>query len=185
MTVPGGEDRPDSARVSVLTDSETATLGSLLERMFPSDELGPGALEIGVLDYLRGALAGAYAELLPTYRQALAVIDRIATREFGHGFAHLQPDRQDAIVDRLERGHIEELRDSASVGFFEVVWQHLREGLFSDPTHGGNREMLGWRLIGFPGAQPGYSAEEQRLDAVITREPRSLADLRLRDVSGP
>ena len=63
-------------------------------------------------------------------------------------------------------------RDSSS-----FLWQHLREGLFCDPIHGGNQGMAGWRLIGFPGAQFGYSADEQRLDVVIRREPRSVAQL--------
>ena len=36
--------------------------------------------------------------------------------------------------------------------------------------------MLGWRFLGFPGAQFGYTEAEQRLDAPITCEPRSVAD---------
>jgi len=160
-----------------LTAAEAGTLGALLERMFPADELGPGALEIGVLDYLERALAGPYAELVPLYRRALAGIDEAARAEYGWAFDDLPPENQDVLIDRLERRQLEGVDQSDGPAFFDLVWRHLREGLFADPIHGGNRNMLGWRLIGFPGAQPGYTATEQRLDVVITREPRSVADL--------
>jgi hypothetical protein len=156
-----------------LTAAEGATLGALLERMFPADELGPGALEIGVLDYLQRALGGAYAGLLPVYRAALAGLDQAA----GQPFATLPAERQDALIEHLERRDLAAIEQSAAAGFFEVVWQHLREGLFADPIHGGNRDMAGWRLIGFPGAQTGYSAAEQQLDVIITKPPQSVGDL--------
>ena len=30
------------------------------------------------------------------------------------------------------------------------------EGFFSDPIHGGNRDMVGWKMIGFPGIRYDY-----------------------------
>jgi gluconate 2-dehydrogenase gamma chain len=30
------------------------------------------------------------------------------------------------------------------------------EGFFSDPIHGGNRDMAGWKMIGFPGIRYDY-----------------------------
>jgi gluconate 2-dehydrogenase gamma chain len=30
------------------------------------------------------------------------------------------------------------------------------EGFFADPIYGGNRDMAGWKLIGFPGARYDY-----------------------------
>jgi hypothetical protein len=168
--------RPDEPPAA-LTPVETATLSALIERLFPADNLGPGAVEIGVVDYLMGAFAGPYHGLLRVYRLGLAALEAVAQREHRQPFADLPAEQQDTIIARLERRQLQELRDTNAEDFFEVVWQHLREGLFSDPIHGGNRQMLGWRLIAFPGAQYGYTAEEQRLDVVITREPRSVADL--------
>jgi gluconate 2-dehydrogenase alpha chain len=168
---------PDEPRAA-LTPGETATLSALMERLFPADDLGPGAVEIGVVDYLVRAFAGPYNGWLPVYRRGLAALDAAAQREHGLPFAGAPAEHRDAIIAQLERRQVEELEDTDAEDFFEVVWQHLREGLFSDPIHGGNRQMLGWRLIGFPGAQYGYTAEDQQLDVVITREPRSVADLR-------
>ncbi len=158
--------------IRALNRDELSVLGALLERLFPSDELGPGALEIGVLEYVQGALSGPYGQLLPVYRSGLAALNQIALETCKRNFVDLPSDQQDGIVEQLEQDRVR-----GAEGFFNVVWQHLREGLFSDPIHGGNQGMLGWRLIGFPGAQFGYSAEEQRLDVVINREPRSVAQL--------
>ena len=52
--------------------------------------------------------------------------------------------------------------------FFEALLQHTREGLFADPVHGGNRGMLGWRLLGHPGAQRGYGPRPTSPDARST-----------------
>jgi gluconate 2-dehydrogenase gamma chain len=60
------------------------------------------------------------------------------------------------LIGRLDQRQIAEIEQSEAAGFFELVWQHLREGLFADPIHGGNRDLAGWKLIGFPGAYANY-----------------------------
>jgi len=42
--------------------------------------------------------------------------------------------------------------------------------MFSGPVYGGNKGAAGWKLIGFPGAQYAYSAEEMRADADLSRK---------------
>jgi gluconate 2-dehydrogenase gamma chain len=67
--------------------------------------------------------------------------------------------------------------------FFGAVRLHTIEGMFCDPMYGGNRNAIGWKLIGFPGAQWGYSAEQMRLGFDATTIPvKTLADLRLERV---
>jgi gluconate 2-dehydrogenase gamma chain len=41
--------------------------------------------------------------------------------------------------------------------FFETVRYHVLEGVFCEPQYGGNRDMIGWRLVNFPGQQFGYA----------------------------
>src|SRR5258708_32298412 len=117
-----------------------------------------GALEIGVAAYIDAALGGVYAAYLPHYRTLLKALDRAA----GGDFAGLA-DRT-AILDAFERDTLPGLPREEAQTSFDIVWRHVREGLFCDPVHGGNRNFAGWRAIGFPGAQFGYRAEEQRLD---------------------
>jgi len=33
----------------------------------------------------------------------------------------------------------------------------MGEGTFCDPIYGGNLNLVGWKMIGYPGAQPAYS----------------------------
>jgi len=60
-----------------------------------------------------------------------------------------------------------------------VVREHTIEGFFCDPVYGGNRDAVGWRLVGFPGAQWGYTAEQMQPGFDATSIPiKTLADLR-------
>ena len=40
--------------------------------------------------------------------------------------------------------------------------EHAIEGFFCDPVYGGNRNAVGWRLVGFPGVHWGYTAEQMK-----------------------
>ena len=124
---------------------------AVFERMFPDDEHGPGAPEIGVVTYIDRALAGAYREQLPVYRNGLALLDSTSQAKFGVRFASASAAEQDGLLTDLERGEISGwvLPDQAS--FFALLRSHLQEGLFSDPAYGGNRDKLGWRFLGHPG----------------------------------
>ncbi|STW69178.1 gluconate 2-dehydrogenase subunit gamma [Klebsiella pneumoniae] len=37
-----------------------------------------------------------------------------------------------------------------------ICCKNTREGFFSDPIHGGNKGMVGWTLINFPGARADF-----------------------------
>ena len=78
-----------------LSAREALTAEAVFERMFPADESGPGAFEIGVVNYLDRALAGTYREHLPIYRNGLALLDRVSQARFGLGFANASASAQD------------------------------------------------------------------------------------------
>jgi gluconate 2-dehydrogenase gamma chain len=62
----------------------------------------------------------------------------VITEEFhwpGEGFAGLSS--QDAAV--------------RAKAFFDMLVAHTREGFYSDPIYGGNRDLAGWKTIGFHG----------------------------------
>ena len=43
--------------------------------------------------------------------------------------------------------------------FFPMLVLHVRQGFYSDPVYGGNRDRIGWTVIGYPG--PSSLAETQ------------------------
>jgi gluconate 2-dehydrogenase alpha chain len=158
--------------VTALDGAERRTLDALVERFFPASGRTPGAAAIGVGDYIDRALAGAYRGHLPEYRALFAAIEARAG-----DFAALDAAAQDRIVAEIERATLPNLPSSPDRTIFDLLWRHIREGLFSDPSHGGNQGFAGWRAIGFPGAQFGYRAEEQALDRPVERAPKRRAEL--------
>jgi gluconate 2-dehydrogenase gamma chain len=49
--------------------------------------------------------------------------------------------------------------------------QNTVEGFFSDPLYGGNKDMAGWKLIGFPGARYDYRPYVSRHGEKLDLEP--------------
>lgn len=48
------------------------------------------------------------------------------------------------------------LRQIESTHFFALLRPHTIEGMFCDPIHEGNANMIGWQLVGFPGPHISY-----------------------------
>src|SRR5215208_6122914 len=153
----------------VLTPYEARTAAAVFERLFPTDENSPGAIDIGVLTYLDRALAGAYRDKAEAYRLGLAALDLAARRRSGMPFADCSAEEQDALVTELERGVLPNFRIPPQHDFFEMLRPHLQEGLFADPAHGGNRHELGWKFLGHPGIWLENSAEENLSQAPVTK----------------
>ena len=162
-----------------LNPHEARTAAALFERMFPADENGAGATEIGVVAYLDGALAGAYADQVETYRVGLAALDSASQQLFGRPFADYEPEQQEELIEKLEQGELPDFRTPPQQGFFGLLREHLQEGLFADPAYGGNRDKLGWKFLGHPGVWLENSAEEQLSTEPVTKGGKfqSLEDL--------
>jgi gluconate 2-dehydrogenase alpha chain len=163
----------------VLNPYEARTGAALFERLFPVDENGPGATEIGVLAYVDRALAGAYRDRAEAYRIGLSALDLAAHRRCGAPFADCGPEQQDELIAELERCELPDFRVPPQRDFFEMLRAHLQEGLFADPTYGGNRDKLGWKFLGHPGFWPENSAEENLATEPVTKDGRIQS---LRDV---
>ena len=147
-----------------LSASEARTLEAIVARLIPSDARSPGALEAGAARYIDRALGDALAASRPAYTVGLAALDVHARGVAGQPFAELGAERQDALLRDLEQDVAKGFSPSASA-FFELVLGHTLEGTFSDPYYGGNRDFIGWELIGYPGLRLAVLADEQRMDA--------------------
>jgi gluconate 2-dehydrogenase gamma chain len=183
-----------------LNDAEARTVEAIAERLIPADQLGPGAAEAGVVTYIDRALAGFSRVLQPVYRLGLRELDRWCRGRYGDPFVELDDVRRDAVLvawfgppepagdedtrdDLWSPGELagsDDLPESSRISrLLAVVREHTVEGFFCDPAYGGNREAVGWRLVNFPGAQWGYTAEQMRpgFDASVLPIV-TLADLR-------
>src|SRR5215212_9939176 len=153
----------------VLTPYEARTAAAVFERLFPTDENSLGAIEMGIITYLDRALAGVYQDKANAYRLGLAALDLAARRRSGMPFAECSAENQDALLTDLERGVLPNFRVPPQRDFFEMLRAHLQEGLFADPAYGGNRDKLGWKLLGHPGIWLENSAEENLSEEPVTK----------------
>lgn len=195
----GTSETADSASASTyffFNKEEAVFIEAAVSRLIPADEEGPGAIDSGVPWYIDKQLAGAWgagerlyrsgpwqkgtpsqgyqlpftpAEL---FRTALAAILREHTHD--GGFATLGPDAQDAYLQGLEAGS-KDLGGVPSNVFFAALWEATVEGYFSDPVYGGNRNMLAWKMIGFPGAYASFYDLVDQHGVTIKRTPASLS----------
>jgi gluconate 2-dehydrogenase gamma chain len=156
--------------LTTLSARQARTIAAMAARIFPSDELGIGAAEAGVIFYIDRSLAGALAALLPRYEEGADALDAYSMARHGLPFSDLDPEVQDAVLRIMETAEgIPGFGASGSRSFFHLVIAHTRQGMFCDPAYGGNQGALGWRLLGFPGVQRTFTAEEQ-MGAPIVRE---------------
>ena len=161
--------------------SEWEFLIAALSRLIPAGGEGPGALEAGVpefidrqmeLPYGHGSyfyLRGPFAEEAPPtlgyqlrftpreiYRLGIAAAEGAAHGAYQRDFRQLTPTAQDEFLGRLQRDEVRFPSLPASV-FFSQLLTNTREGYFADPLYGGNRNMVGWKWIGFPGARADFT----------------------------
>ncbi len=130
----------------------------MISRIIPADPGGPGALEAGCALYIESALKDAYQSLRKTYSAGLAALDAHAMSSGGKSFAALNTKEQDKILSDFEQNKaVAGYGDSSA--FFELVRQHTLEGMFGDPSYGGNANFGGWNLIGYPGPRMFVSTE--------------------------
>jgi gluconate 2-dehydrogenase gamma chain len=178
--------------------AEARFIEAACERLIPADESGPGALGAGVPNYLDKQLGGAWGAGERLYRSgpwqsgtpsqgyqlpftpaelfhtALRAINRDLEKR-GKPFADLPAEAQDDYLKSLEAGGAD-LDGVPSAVFFDMLLKMTVEGFFSDPVYGGNRNMVAWRMIGFPGAYAEYYEAIDRHGVKFEREPMSLAE---------
>jgi gluconate 2-dehydrogenase gamma chain len=145
-------------------ENEARIVTAAVSRIFPNDDLGPGATEIGVLRYIDRQLASAYGRdryryvQEPFFEEALAELGyqgKASPREaYRAALAKLSGFNQLSLIAQDE-----ELKKIETTYFFSLLRQHTIEGMFCDPMHGGNAGMLGWQMIGFPGPRDSYRAD--------------------------
>jgi gluconate 2-dehydrogenase gamma chain len=186
-----------------LTQPEIRFLDAAVERLIPTDEHGPGARDAGVTVYIDRQLSGTWgshgrnyrsgpwlegtpeqgyqSRLTPqeVYRIGIHEVNLYCRTQFEKPFDQLAPAKQDEILKALEDGTLE-LPSLSSKLFFTLLWRNTEEGFFADPLYGGNRNKVGWKLIGFPGVPSSAYNAHLANPAPYRAEPVSILDIQLK-----
>ena len=181
-TLLSAEDKRLRIPLRFFSESEALIIAAAASRIFPSDDSGPGAREAGVAIYIDRQLAGPYGRDRFRYTQGpfedaspeLGYQGKATPREIYRdglknlrGFELLPPEHQDQTLQQIE-----------SSLFFSLLHQNTIEGMFSDPIHGGNVDMIGWQLIGFPGPRmSNYDDIDKHLGEAFRPKPASLSQM--------
>lgn len=128
-------------------------------------------------EQLTGKQEDAWRQRIDIVRQAytagVADLDDQARRRHGSDFVDLEPEQQDKVLNELEQPFEQQEADleqarvtlygapvepalqqtstETDLGFVPLLALHTRQGFYSDPVYGGNRNRVGWDVIGFPG----------------------------------
>lgn len=128
-------------------------------------------------EILSGQSAAAWKKRIEIMREryfdGIKVLDARSNANFGVDFVELGPTEQDSILRKVEQAAIEtppmvdapdawanpssakpalqQTSTEVELGFLPLLVIHTRQGFYSDPIYGGNRDRLGWSVIGFPG----------------------------------
>jgi hypothetical protein len=110
------------------------------------------------------------------YQRGIEYVDAYAQSLFEDDFIALSSEQQDQILTDMDEDTATGFGGPSARAFFTQLRNDTIEGMFGDPTYDGNRNLVGWKLIGYPGAQRFYSPADI-MNPSFTREPQSLAQL--------
>lgn len=186
---------PTEARMFFTRFEDFVVLQHAVECIYPENDNGPGAIELGVPYFIDKQLAGEWGSNGKDYRQGpftndsaedaslnrgelfingLRKINQESQERFDTTFDEAESDQQNEIIQDLEDDKIKMKGVKSSI-FFTLLRDGTLEGAYSDPLYGGNRDMAGWKMKEYPGPVVSYGdiidAEE-----FIKKDPVSLTD---------
>jgi gluconate 2-dehydrogenase gamma chain len=140
---------PSPATWRFFTDAEAAVVDAIAEQVIPADQ-DAGAREAGVVSYIDRQLAGVFRRHQETYRKGIGGVQQTSNIMFARAFESLEWPRQTDVLRSLEKGEapggIWETESARS--FFELIRDHVMQGFYGSPRHGGNRGFVSFRMIG-------------------------------------
>ena len=193
---------PAGTGYSFLNLEEAAFVEALVDHMVPADALTPKGTDIGINIYIDRALAGAWGKgdrlynqgpwkpgvpsqgyqlpLTPAqlYRAGIAATNAYCGKTYGKPFDRLDEKQREEVLLGLSSGKVAFDGGLPARVFWTTVYQNVMEGMFSDPIYGGNRNKVGWELIGFPGViEVNRENVAKYLDKPFPANPLSIADM--------
>ena len=157
-----------------LGPAEAAFVERMVDAMCPADDLTPAGTSCGLALFIDRQLAGAFGRgerlylrgpwrpgrpehgyqlpLTPEqfFKAGLGAADELCEQRHGKRFADLEVPLADAFLAEVANG-VAHPRIGLGEWFNELVYPLFQQACFSDPTHGGNRDKVFWRMIGYPG----------------------------------
>jgi len=130
---------PTPPGFQTLDPATAAEIDAITSQIIPSTD-GPGAHEAAVIYFIDRALSTFDAHLRDAYRTGMNEVQQ-KRKELFPGSASvtgLTSDQQIRLIHAID-----------TTDFFELLRTHTLYGFLGNPSYGGNRDHIGWKLIGF------------------------------------
>ena len=126
-------------QLTFFTGAQAAEIEAMAAQIIPTDE-SPGAREAHCLYFIDRALSTFAKGSQPVYTQGLQDLQSKTQELYPNAgnFSALTSEQQIKVLTGIEK-----------TPFFRAVRTHTVIGFFSRPVHGGNRDKIGWKLIGY------------------------------------
>lgn len=135
--------RAEGQGFRVLSPTEAEVFAAIAALIIPSGDT-PGATEAGVIYFMDAALADLEPATLEPLKQGLLGLQTTVRETYAvESFVELDNNQQ-----------IETLRGIEDTPFFQTLRFLTLAGMFCNPSQGGNRDGVGWALVGFEGPLP-------------------------------
>jgi len=198
---PTAASAPEAEPFVTLTGLEAAFITAAVDTLIPADELSPSGSDCGVAIFIDRQLGSAWGGGAKMYRAGPFVKGKpeqgyqlaLTPREFfaagitaanawsrktfgGKDFDRLSPADRVTALKAMEDGKAG-FENFSSRAFFTQLHGIAMAGFFSDPIYGGNRDKIGWKLLGFPGLPATYADKiDAYRDKRYVADPQSIAD---------
>jgi gluconate 2-dehydrogenase gamma chain len=183
-----------------LNEVEHAFVVAAVDTLIPADELSPSGSDCGCAVYIDRQLASAWGGGAKMYRAGpyfkgkpeqgyqlsltpaefvkagIAAANAWSRKIYGHDFDRLDAGKRAEALKAMQDGKAE-FANFSSRAFFARLLTLTMEGFFADPIYGGNRNKVGWKMLGFPGLPATYShLIDAYRDKRYVAEPQSIED---------
>jgi len=123
---------------TALTEEEAQEFHAIAARIIPTDET-PGATEAGVIYFIDNVLGNDREAEHEVLREGMRELQVAAAVNYNASYFHeLEAEQQDQLLREVEQ-----------TPFFGTMRFLTIAGMFSLPEYGGNRDKVGYQLIGF------------------------------------
>jgi gluconate 2-dehydrogenase gamma chain len=185
-----------------LRPAEQSFVEALVDHMCPADKNSPSGTDMGLNIFFDRTLAGSWGQGDRLYLQGPfrkgsanqgyqlgltpAALFRAGTEALGEyclttykkPFDALPADGKEQVLKALQAGKVELHNSVPAKTYFDQVLQMFYEAMFADPIYGGNRNKMGWKMIGYPGVNTANKLNIVKFKNKPYRpEPTSIADL--------
>jgi gluconate 2-dehydrogenase gamma chain len=149
------------AHFEFFSQEQATEVESVAAQIIPTDDT-PGAREAGAVYFIDRALSTFDRDRQPVYMDGLGELQAKVGELFPGAtkFSGLSPDQQVRVLKAIEK-----------TPFFVQIRTHTVTGFFANPEYGGNRDEIGWKLIGFEGKfhyQPPFGYYDAEAKAAAT-----------------